>query len=110
MAAPSPMAPAMSGVPASNLAGSAVVPDLSKVTELIMSPPPCYGGIRSSRSAFAVQHADAGRAEQLVAREGVEVAVERPHVDRHVRDGLRAVDEHRDAAGVGEADDRRPRD
>ena len=52
------------------------------VTERIMSPPPWYGGIASSSSAPAVEHADAGRAEHLVAGEGVEVAVERPHVDR----------------------------
>ena len=30
--------------------------------------------------------------------ERVEVAVERLHVDRHVRHRLRAVDQHRDAA------------
>ena len=44
------MAPEMSGVPASNLCGSVFQVDFSKVTELIMSPPPRNGGI-DSRSA-----------------------------------------------------------
>ena len=35
--------------------------------------------------------------------ERVEVAVERLHVDRHVRRGLRAVDQHRHARGVRHA-------
>ena len=42
--------PAMFGVPASNLNGSSFQVDFSKVTEAIMSPPPCHGGI-ASRSA-----------------------------------------------------------
>ena len=54
----------------------------SNVTDAIMSPPPWYGGIASSSDAPAVEHAGAGRAEHLVAREHVEIAVERLHVDR----------------------------
>ena len=46
----------------------------------------------------ADEHADPGRAEHLVAGEGVEVGAERRHVDRHVRDGLGAVDQ---AEGAG---------
>ena len=46
---------------------------------------------------LAEQRADAGRAEDLVAGEDVEVAVERLHVDAHVRDGLRAIDQHASA-------------
>ena len=42
-----------------------------------MPPPPRKGGIESSSSARAPEHADAGRSEELVAREGVEVAAER---------------------------------
>ena len=67
----------------------------SNVTERIMSPPPMNGGIASSSASLAVQHADAGRAVQLVAGRDVEVAVERLHVDRHVIRRLRAVDQHR---------------
>ena len=47
-----------------------------------MSPPPWKGGMASSRSRLAVEHADAGRAVELVAGEDVEVATERLHVDR----------------------------
>ena len=49
----------------------------------------------------AVEHADAGRAVQLVPGEGVEVAAERLHVDRQVRHGLGAVDQHRPPRRVG---------
>ena len=44
-----------------------------------------------------------GGAVGLVAGEGVEVAVEILHVDRHVHGGLAAVDQHRDAARMGDA-------
>jgi ATP-dependent Lhr-like helicase len=50
MAVPSPSAPAMSGVPASNLYGRSLYRVLSNVTERIMSPPPWYGGIFSNSS------------------------------------------------------------
>ncbi len=53
----------------------------------------------------AVQDADAGRPEQLVAREGVEVAAQRLHVDREVRHGLGAVEEHRHLLPVRHLDD-----
>ena len=59
-----------------------------------MFPPPCHGGIVSSTSGLAVQHADAGRREHLVPGERVEVGVQAADVDRQVRDGLGAVDEH----------------
>ena len=39
-----------------------------------------------------------------MAGEDVEVAVERLHVDRHVRDGLRAVDQHARAVAVRHRD------
>ena len=52
------------------------------VTDEIISPPPRNGGIASSSSRLAPQHADAGRAIQLVAGEGVEIAVQRLHIDR----------------------------
>ena len=53
---------------------------------------------RVEQRRLAVEHAGARRPEHLVAGEGVEVGIERLHVDGHVRRGLRAVDEH-DRAG-----------
>ena len=50
-AAPSPMPPAMFGVPASNLYGRSFQVDSSNDTVRIMSPPPWYGSASSSRSA-----------------------------------------------------------
>ncbi len=51
-----------------------------------------------------VQNADAGGTEHLVAGKGVEIAAQLLHVDRHVRHGLRAVDERDDAARLGGGD------
>ena len=48
IAAASPIAPSMCGVPASNLYGSTFQVLFSKLTEEIMSPPPRNGGIASS--------------------------------------------------------------
>ena len=69
-----------------------------------MLPPPCHGGIAREHVLLAEDDADAGRREDLVAGEDVEVAVERLHVDRHVRDGLRAVDEHARAVAMRHLD------
>ena len=43
------------------------------------------------------------RPVELVAGEDVEVAVEILHVDRHVHRALAAVDQHRNAARMGDA-------
>ena len=51
-----------------------------------------------------VEHADAGGTEHLVAGERIEIAAQFLHVDRHVRDGLRAVDQGGDAARLGGGD------
>jgi hypothetical protein len=48
----------------------------------------------------AVQHADAGGPERLVARPGVEVRSDRLHVHRHVRHSLGAVHERQRAGGA----------
>ena len=96
----------MFGVPASNLYGSVVV---QRPLERHGADHVAAALVRRHRleqRRRAVEHADAGRAEHLVSRERVEVAAERLHVDRHVRDRLRAVDEHRDPARVREPDDR----
>ena len=50
----------------------------------------------------AVQHADAGWTKHLVRREGKEVAVERLHVDGHVRHRLRRVHQHHRARLPGQ--------
>ena len=60
---------------------------------------------RLEQLAAAVQHADAGRPVGLVTGPGVEVGAERGDVDRQVRDGLRAVDQHERAGGVRELGD-----
>ncbi len=44
-------------------------------------------------------------AEHLVAGEAVEVAAQRLHVDRRVRDGLRAIEQHRHAMPLGDLDE-----
>ena len=51
---------------------------------------------------FGIEHADAGRAVELVTGKGVEVAVDIPDVDAQVNGGLAAVDQHRNAAGMGD--------
>jgi len=53
---------------------------------------------------LGVEHADSGWAEHLVAGERIEVHVERVHVDRHVSDRLRAVDQHTRTSLVGGLD------
>ena len=53
---------------------------------------------------LAVDHADAGRAEHLMAGEDEEVAADRLHVDGHVRHGLRAVDQHAGAMPMRQRD------
>ena len=53
------------------------------------------------------QRADAGRTVELVAGKDVEIAAERPHVERQVRRGLGAIDENERSAPVGQLGDRR---
>ena len=53
----------------------------------------------------AVEHADAGGAEHLVAAEGEEVGAELADVRREVRHALGGVDEHERAGGVRTAGD-----
>ncbi len=63
-------------------------------------PPPCQGGIEFEQLLPPVKHTDAGRREHLVARKRVPVGVERLHIHRHMRDGLRAIDENARAIAV----------
>ena len=52
------------------------------------------------QTLLAVQHANPGRSVELVAREHVEVGVERLDVHRHVLRRLRSVDEYRHASAM----------
>ena len=63
-------------------------------------PPPCQGGIEFEQLLSAVEYADPGRGEHLVARKRVPVGAELLHIHGHVRDGLRAVDENARAVSV----------
>ena len=54
---------------------------------------------------LAVEDADAGGAEDLVAAEGVEIGVERLQVHLHVGRGLRAIDQRQGAGRVRHLDD-----
>ena len=94
----------MFGVPASNLYGSGVVGRLLERDRLDHVAAALIRRHRLEQLRLAVQHADAGRAVQLVAREHVEVAVERLHVDGQVRRRLGAVDQHRHAAACASRD------
>ena len=55
---------------------------------------------------LAVQHADPRRTVELVTGKGIEVAIERRHVDSAVHDPLTTVDEYRHALAVRRIDDR----
>ena len=52
---------------------------------------------------LAVQRADSGRTVKLMAGDDVEVAVEVAHVDVEMNRRLRAVDQHRNSARMGDA-------
>ena len=95
IAAPRPMASATFDVPASKLAvGTPPRRIRQRRREEIMWPPPRNGGISSQQPWAAVQHADAGRPVGLVAGPGVEARRRsRRGLDRHLRHGLRAVDD-----------------
>ncbi len=90
--------------PASNFQGISLNSDRRRWTSRIMSPPARNGGIASSSSRRAHSAPGAHRAEHLVAAERVEVGAELLDVDRHVRHGLGAVDEHERAGRVGHLD------
>ena len=49
---------------------------------------------------LAVDDADARRPEDLVAGKDEEIAIDALHVDRHVRDRLRAIDQHASAVAM----------
>ena len=51
----------------------------------------------------AVEHADAGRTVELVAGEDIEIAADVAHVHVEMHGRLAAVEQHRNAAGMGDA-------
>ena len=85
----------MFGVPASNLYGRSLYVGLLEGDRADHVAAALVRRHRFEQLCLAVEHADAGGPEQLVPGEGVEIAVERLHVDLHVRHGLRAVHQHR---------------
>ena len=99
-AAPRPIASATGIVPASNLRGRLGPRGLEVADAGDHVPAAEERRHRLEQLAAAVQHADAGRPVGLVAGPGVEVGAERGDVDRQVRHGLRAVDQHERAGGV----------
>ena len=66
--------------------------------------------MRLQMLGLAIEDADAGGAIGLVAGEDVEIRIEGLDIDGHVNGGLAAIDQHRDAAGMGELDDLLDRD
>ena len=76
------------------------------MTSRIISPPPLIGPHRDQVLVLGVEHADAGRAVQLVAGEDVEIASMSCTSIAQMHGGLAAVDQHRDAAGVRDASPR----
>ena len=53
---------------------------------------------------LAIEHTDAARPIELVAGEGVEIHIQRLHIDRAMHHGLGAIEQHQGALGVGQAD------
>ncbi len=83
----------MFGVPASNRCGGFLNELFSSVTLTIISPPPCQGGIASRISKRAVEHANSGRRAHFVTGERQKIATDLLHVQRHVPDALRRIDQ-----------------
>ena len=91
----------MSGVPASNLWGTSLNVVWRRWTSRIISPPPMNGGIASRSSRRAHSAPEPVGPSALWPENDEEVGAQRLHVDRLVRHGLGAVDEHERAGGVG---------
>ena len=56
---------------------------------------------------LAVQHADSGRSVKFVSRKGIEIAIERLHIDPAVHNTLTTVHQHRHPGPVRQVDHRR---
>ena len=94
------MASAMAGVPASNFQGSSLGLKSAQMHLADHVAAAHEGGHGVQDLAAAPQHADAGRAEHLVARKGHEINIQRLHVHRHVRHSLARVQQHQRAGLV----------
>ena len=99
------MPSATCSVPASNFAGSVPKRISSIETDGDHVPAAEERRHRLEDLRAAVQHADAGRAVDLVAGPDVEVGVDLADVDRDLRDRLRAVDADDRTGGVRARDD-----
>ena len=85
----------MTGVPASNLYGKSAGVKPSVVT-LFDHAAAAEEGRHAIEQVFAaIEHADAGGAEHLVAAEGEKIDIASADIDRLVRNGLRRVDRGR---------------
>src|SRR5208337_5635029 len=59
---------------------------------------------------FAVKCSDAGRAENLMPGENIEICIDSRHVDRYVRSGLSAINQNGHTSRVRERHDLLDRD
>ena len=93
------------GVPASKRCGERPIGDAVEMHFVDHLAAAAEGRQALGPFLLHIEHADAGRAVELVAGRDVEIAVEVLHVDRHMHARLAAVEQHGDAARVGEAHD-----
>ena len=99
------MAGAIGGVPASNLAGSSAGVKRSSVDAVDHAAAAEERRHGVEQLFAAVEHADAGGAEHLVAAEGEEVGAEGEDVGRSMGHALGGVDQHQRAGRVRPAGD-----
>lgn len=85
------MAPVKLAVPASNLSGTGRIGGLGEGHGIDHIAPAEERRHGFEQRTFAIQHADARRAEELMPREGIEVAIQSLHVDTAVHDTLASV-------------------
>ena len=78
---------------------------MSRVTSRIISPPPLNGPHGFEMRALGIKRADAGGAINLVAGQGIEIHVQRLHIDDLMHRALAAIGQHRHALGMGAGDD-----
>ena len=102
IAAWSPIAPTMCGVPASNRAGGSSIGRFGEGDAVDHRPAALPRRHRREQLGAAPQAADAGRAVELVAGESVEIAADRGDIDRHARHRLAAVEQQQRALGMGD--------
>ena len=105
MAAPRPMAETIGGVPASNLHGRSPGSKRSKQHAADHAPAAQEGRHGLQQFPLAIEHADARRAQHLVAAEDEEIDVQGLHVGLLVRHALGPIHQHQGAGLVPAAND-----